>query len=227
MTASPSPSRRRLVILLLAVGLVGVVVVAIGLYGLIAGPGTRAPGGTTEPLEPGTVAPTATGSPGEPEALPRLPHTSDAVRYARAVAEALFTWDTLGGHTRDEHLGVLLADADPTGYEAAGLAADLRGYLPSAEVWQQLREYGTAQHLEDVAAAVPESWAGIVAESGDELLPGTVAVTVDATRVRDGVWLEEPAHSEHPVAFTVFVACEPSFDRCQLLRLSAPDNPLR
>lgn len=150
MTASPSPSRRRLVILLLAVGIVGAVVVAIGLYGLIAGPGGREPDGTAAPSAPATPTPTVTGSPGEPEALPRLPQTSDAVRYARAAAEALFTWDTLGGHTRDEYLGVLLADADPSGYEAAGLAADLRGYLPSAEVWQQLREYGTVQHLEDV-----------------------------------------------------------------------------
>ena len=54
-----------------------------------------------------------------------------------------------------------------------------------------------------------------------------VTVTITGTRHRSGVWNGESAESSHPVAFTVFVACEPSFDRCQVLRLSQVDNPLR
>ncbi|WP_345750901.1 hypothetical protein [Microbacterium rhizophilus] len=228
MTAEqPSPRRRRILITLIAAGVVTTTLAAIGVYGLIVGPRTSAPSPTAPPSATSAPSPTGSRTPGEPETLPGLPRTSDPVRYARLVADALFTWDTLAGHSRDEYLGVLLAEADPTGYEASGLAADLRRYLPTAEVWQQLREYGTAQHLADVTAAVPESWPGILADAGDDLLPGTIAVTVDATRVRDGVWLDQPAHSEHPVAFTLFIACEPAFDRCRLLRLSALDNPLR
>lgn len=227
MTEEQPPARRRFLVPLIAVGIVGLGLIAIGVYGLIAGP--HAGRSTPEPTVTVSTAPAPsnTATPGEPQTLPRLPHTTDAVRYARAVAEALFTWETVGGHSRDEYLGVLLADADPTGYESPGLSSDLDSYLPSAQVWRELAGYETSQHLEDVTAEVPDSWAGIVAESGDQLRPGTVAVTIDATRVRDGQWLDQPAHSEHPVSFTIFVACEPSFDRCYTLRLSSLGNPLR
>lgn len=227
MTEEQPAARRRLPLLLICLGIVGLGFLTLGIYGLVTGPHA----GRSDPAPTITVSttptPSGTASPGEPEALPRLPHTTDPVHYATAVAEALFTWDTLGGHARDEYLGVLLADADPTGYESPGLSSDLRTYLPTAEVWQELADYQTSQHLEHLTAAVPESWAGIVAQSGDQLRDGTVAVTIDATRVRDGIWLEQPAHTEHAVAFTVFVACESAFDRCYLLRLSALGTPLR
>jgi hypothetical protein len=33
--------------------------------------------------------------------------------------------------------------------------------------------------------------------------------------------------TEYAVAFTVFVACEPTFDECRLLRTCQLDKPLR
>ena len=44
---------------------------------------------------------------------------------------------------------------------------------------------------------------------------------------RTGVWNGQPVTSEHPVAFTVFVVCAPTYPTCHLLRLSQLDNPLR
>ena len=76
-------------------------------------------------------------------------------------------------------------------------------------------------------AYVPESWTAAVQQAHGHLRPGTTAVTVTGTRRRSGVWNGESTESSHPVAFTVFVACEPSFDRCHVLRLSQLDNPLR
>ena len=52
-------------------------------------------------------------------------------------------------------------------------------------------------------------------------------MTITGTRHRAGVWKGEVAESSYPVSFTVFVACQPSFDRCHVLRLSQLDNPLR
>jgi len=37
----------------------------------------------------------------------------------------------------------------------------------------------------------------------------------------------QAAESSYPVSFTIFVACQPSFERCHVLRLSQLDNPLR
>ena len=60
----------------------------------------------------------------------------------------------------------------------------------------------------------------------------------------DGIWNDEPVTSEHPVAFTIFLACPPddpptgsqsetsapdtgAVPSCYLLRLSMLDQPLR
>src|SRR3546814_3895318 len=70
------------------------------------------------------------------------------------------------------------------------------------------------QTIKILDAYVPESWNSAVQQAHGHLRPGTTAVTVTGTRHRSGVWNGESAESSHPVAFTVFVACEPSFDRC-------------
>ena len=62
---------------------------------------------------------------------------------------------------------------------------------------------------------------------GVSLAAGTTAVTIEGTRQRAGVWNGQPVASEHPVAFTVFVVCAPTYSTCHLLRLSQLDNPLR
>ena len=60
-----------------------------------------------------------------------------------------------------------------------------------------------------------------------QIAPGTTALTIEGTRHRAGVWNGQPVTSEHPVAFTMFMVCAPSYPTCHLLRLSQLDNPLR
>ncbi|WP_240477477.1 hypothetical protein [Jiangella muralis] len=198
--------------------------IGTGIYGLIRGPGdTTTPGepaAATSAVEPAPLLTTPA------PAIPILPRTGDPVIYARAVAEALFTWDTMSRLLPADYASIVIADADPSGYETNGLAADMANYLPTEETWQRLREYRTAQTLTIHDAYVPESWPGIVSAAGDQLTPGTVAVTIEGTRHRYGTWFGRSETSDHDVAFTAFVACPPAFERCHILRLSRLDNPL-
>jgi len=117
---------------------------------------------------------------------------------------------------------------DPTGNETAGLASDVRNYLPTPEAWVQLRQSHPRQWLVVDTAVVPDAWAGAVEQAAPgRLLPGTIAYTVTGIRHRSGIWGTDPVDTSHPVTFTVFVTCAPSFDTCHLLRLSGLDNPLR
>lgn len=220
--------RRRLIITLTATGLVIAVLAGIGIYGLITGPrGADDPVGSTPASSTTPVDPTdPNGQPGEAE-LPELPRTNNPEAYVRAVAEALFDWDTFTLLTPSDHRGVLIEDADPSGTETPGLISDLDSYFPSASTWRDLAEYRTRQHLEIDRVFVPGQWEEAVVASGGQITEGTVAYTVEGTRHRDGVWYDDPVESAHAVAFTVFVSCEPVFDRCHLLRLSELDNPLR
>ncbi|MGO2150717.1 hypothetical protein [Mycetocola reblochoni] len=220
--------RRRLIITLTATGLVIAVLAGVGIYGLITGPrgnadapGDRPPASMTsvDPADPN-------GQPEEAE-LPVLARTNNPEAYVRAVAAALFNWDTFTLLTPSDHRAVLIEEADPSGTETPGLISDLDGYFPSTSTWRDLAEYRTRQHLEIDRVFVPAQWEEAIAVSGGQIADGTVAYTVEGIRHRDGVWYDDPVTSEHAVAFTVFVSCEPVFDRCHLLRLSELDNPLR
>jgi hypothetical protein len=179
---------------------------AVGVYGLVRGPQATEP--TSAPRPPGGAGPVPQ------EAAPvvtlddrALPHTTDPIAYARAVATSLFDWDTSLGFLPTDYSAALLADADPSGEETPGLISDVATYLDEAYV--------------------PESWSAAVEQAHGHLRPGTTAVTVTGTRHRSGVWNGEVAESSYPVSFTVFVACPPGLDRCHVLRLSQLDNPLR
>lgn len=218
------PHRRRVLIAAIAGGIAFAVLVGVGIYGLIAGPTT--PSGEDRPgTGPDVISPTPPRS--SAEGLPELPVTTDPIRFARAVAAAVFTWDTATPFTPADHTTVVLAGADPTGEESAGLAADLALYLPEAQTWRQLTEYATAQYLSVEDAYVPAAWDDVLASGDERITEGTVAVTIEGTRHRTGVWNDEPVASEHPVSFTVFVICEPAYEQCHVLRLSELDNPLR
>jgi hypothetical protein len=231
---SDRSSRYRLV--LVSTGLLLVVLIAVGVYGLLTGPpATPSPslssvtGTDTGISSRPAAAPSSPASTAVPpgDGLSALPHTDDPVVYARAVAATLLAWDTMSTLAPDDHARHVLDDADPAGRETPGLAADVTNYLPTLEVWQQLRDHATAQSVTIVAASIPDSWDDIAASpSAEHLRPGTVAVTIEATRHRTGTWFDEPAEADHPVTFTVFLACPPAFDRCHTLRLSRPDDPL-
>lgn len=219
--------RRRLVLVLIA-GILLLAAVAVGIYGLLAGPGNPAPAapGPSLTVPPGP-APTITATPSD-DGLPGVPATANAERFAREVATALFAWDTGSGYGPLDYTAILLDVGDPTGTERNGLASDIATYLPNAEAWAGLRRYATRQELSIESVTVPAAWADALAQARPgQLLPGTIAYTIDGTRHRDGVWNGQPVASEHAVSFTVFVVCAPSFDTCHLLRLSQLDNPLR
>lgn len=217
--------KRRLIIALTATGLIIAILAGIGIYGLITGPTPHAPSESTLPGSSST-SPSQSEEHGEPK-LPRLPRTNDPEVYVRSVAEALFTWDTFTLLNPSDHRTVLVEDADPSGTETPGLIADLDGYFPSASTWRDLAEYRTRQSIKIDRISIPSQWDEAVTASGGQITEGTYAYTVEGTRVREGVWYDDPVDSAHAVAFTVFVSCEPVFDRCHLLRLSELDNPLR
>jgi len=127
-----------------------------------------------------------------------------------------------------DYTSVLLAVGDPTGAEQAGLASDVTTYLPTREAWVELRQYATTQHLTIDTLFVPDAWDTAIGQAQPgQLAAGTTAFTIEGTRHRTGLWNNEPVTSEHPVTFTVFIVCGPTYDTCHLLRLSQLDNPLR
>ncbi|AQP49633.1 hypothetical protein NYE39_01705 [Janibacter sp. FSL W8-0316] len=231
--ASDARSRRRLIALLAA--LVAVVVLAgVGVYGLLTGPPPTSDRGADD--EGGTSPGPVVTTPGEPtptgipslSALPEVEASDNPETFARNVATALFAWDTASGLMPLDYSSVVLAVGDPSGAEQAGLASDVAAYLPTRDAWVELRQYATAQHLTIDNTFVPDAWETAVEQAQPgQLAEGTVAYTIEGTRHRTGVWNDEQMTSEHPVAFTVFIVCGPTYDTCHLLRLSQLDNPLR
>ena len=221
-------SRGRL-IAVIAAGLVLLLLVGVGVYGLITGPrppDDRAPDPAPTVTAPGETEPVA---PGPPSVVP----SHDPDEFARNVAEALFGWDTGSGLMPLDYTAGLLEVGDPSGAEQAGLASDIAAYLPSRQAWIELRQYATTQHLAIDHSFVPEAWDQAVEQAQPgHLPPGATAVTIEGTRHREGVWNGEPVTAEQSVSFTVFLACPPPAPQfrtglCHVLRLSQLDNPLR
>lgn len=152
----------------------------------------------------------------------------DPEQFARNVATTLFAWDTTTGLMPLDYTSAILAVGDPSGTEQAGLATDVAAYLPSRTAWQDLRTYATRQHLTIDRIYVPDAWGHAVTQAPKgQITPGTVAYTIEGTRHRTGTWNGEPVKSAHPVTFTVFITCAPTYTTCRVLRLSQLDNPLR
>ncbi len=215
----------RQIMLLLGCAL-ALITAAVGVYGLVRGPG----GTTAQSPDARSTAAEVGADPVDPDATLRdrsLPHTTDPIAYARAVAISLFDWDTAAGFLPTDYTSAVLADADPSGEETPGLLADVATYLPTVEQWLDLGAMEVVQTIEIDEAYVPDSWAAAVEQAHGHLRPGTTAVTITGTRHRSGVWNGAVAESSYPVSFTVFVACQPAFERCHVLRLSQLDNPLR
>ena len=213
-------------LLLVAAAVLAFAIMVVGVYGLLRGPSDAASAPPQAHLiRVDSVAPAdARSSTLQDGALPR---TVDPVLYARAVAIALFDWDTAAGFLPTDYAAVVLADADPSGEETPGLIRDVATYLPAVEPWLDLGSMRVTQSLTIEDAGVPDSWAVAVQQAHGQLRPGTTAVTITGTRHRRGVWNGNLATSSSPVSFTAFLACPPAFDRCHLLRLSELNNPLR
>lgn len=214
------PLRRRTVIALI-IGAVGLAALAgVGLYGLVGTP-THTPAASTSGTHtPSNPAPTKVAQ------LTSLPRTNDPVTYAKAVARSLFVWDTASGLQPEDYQSVISEDADPSSVETSALVNDLAAYFPTDAQWQQLRQYNTVETVTVVRAYIPAAWGQAVASDPSAVRPGTTAVTIDAVRHRSGSWYGQPAATSDPVSFTVFLACQPTFPRCHILRLSGPNTPL-
>ncbi|WP_122817723.1 hypothetical protein [Nocardioides pantholopis] len=143
------------------------------------------------------------------------------------MAVLLFHWDTSTGWLPTDYAAAVLADTDPSGEETPGLLHDVATYLPTVEQWLDLGAMEVEQSIEIDDANVPGSWAAAVEQAHGHVRPGTTAVTITGSHYRSGVWNGEAAEASHPISFTVFVACQPAFERCHVLRRSQLDNPLR
>jgi hypothetical protein len=210
---------RRYIIAVVCGGLTLLLLMAIGVYGLLRGPGKESHSDRPA-LETSAPAPSPKRADGPRPVLA----TSNPELFARSVARALFNWDTRheGGPTEWAQVPLDVADAD----EATALASDVRGYLPSPEMWQRLRDYGTRQRIDVESVAAPESWSAALEQAAAGQIPrGAAAFTVVGTSHRVGTWNTEVVRTERSVAFTIFVAC-PDEQRCALLRLSQLDRPL-
>jgi hypothetical protein len=154
--------------------------------------------------------------------------TADPETFAVSVAQLLFSWDTTDSTSLNEYTGRLLAVADPSGEESAGLATDLTTYLPSRESWEDLKTYETRQWIDITSYGVPDDWnsAQNNAKSPD-VSAGTTAYTISGLRRRSGIWQSEKAKTVDEVSFTIFMTCKPTYDTCRLLRISQLNNPLR
>ena len=216
----------------IAGGLILVLLVGVGVYGLIRGPQHA------EPLPA-----TSTGKPSatSPVHVPTVPEPVIALggpeEFAVAVAEALFTWDTSSGYGPADYAQML---ADVTAdTEADAAASDVRAYLPPPEAWAQLRTPQTRQWLTIDTIEIPDAWEDAVVQAAPGQIPdGAVAYTITGTRHRTGYWGTDLVTTTHDVAFTVFLTCtpernqapapaDPIIETCVLLRLSQLDNPLR
>ncbi|MEJ1092930.1 hypothetical protein [Microbacterium istanbulense] len=230
MSPAPTdPSHRRRLVALIAAGIVLLLLAGVGIYGLLTGPRTTSTSTDDPKSGPTTTAP-PTAPPSTPRAprVPAVPRSADPETFAQGVASTLYAWDTASGLWPLDYTSAILAVGDPSGDEQAGLASDVAAYLPHRDAWIELRQYATSQHLTIDTAYVPDAWAHAIEQAQPgQLAPGTIAVTIEGTRHREGVWNEQPVTSQHDVTFTVFVICAPTYPTCHLLRLSQLDNPLR
>lgn len=227
----PTDRRRRAALIAAtAGGLVLLILIGVGIYGLLRGPDTSAPSPSTTTTTPTPANAGGTG----PRPIVAL---DEAEEFAAAVADATFTWDTTSGYSPADYAQEL---ADVTAsVEADAAATDVRAYLPTPAAWAQLRTHQTRQWLTIDTISIPDAWETAVAQAAPGQIPeGAVAYTITGTRHRDGIWNTEPVATAHPVAFTVFLTCTPErstapargdgiAETCRLLRLSQLDNPLR
>ncbi len=229
----PTARRRRTMLFAaIAGGLILILLIGVGVYGLIRGPQPTAPDNTAPSDRPSVTAPVV--EPADPEPVIGLGGSEE---FAGAVAEALFTWDTTSGHGPADY-AQMLADVTADS-EADAAASDVRAYLPTPDAWAQLRTHQTRQWLTIDTIQIPDAWETAVAQAAPGQIPdGTVAYTITGTRHRTGYWGTDPVTTTHDVAFTVFLTCtperspapapaDPIIETCALLRLSQLDNPLR
>lgn len=132
-------------ILLILAGVLAVTTMVVGIYGLVRQPETQASAGDDVALV--VVKPIDASRKSAVVEDRSLPHTTDPIDYARAVAASLFDWDTTSGLLPNDYSAAVLADADPSGEETPGLLTDVATYLPTVEQWLDLATMEVTQPL--------------------------------------------------------------------------------
>ena len=97
---------------------------------------------------------------------------------------------------------------------------ELEQYLERVEEARKRDHKRLGRELE-LFAIIPEIGAGLPVW----LPKGATAVTIEGTRHRAGVWNGQPVTSEHPVAFTVFVVCAPTYSDLPAVAVVAARQP--
>lgn len=216
----PHRSRSRI-----AIGIGLTLLAVFGLLGLVVNTPQRSGSAVNVTGTPGPGAGTHADWVGAGD-KPATTGQTGPVAAARTIATGLLTWDTTTGRSPTADLGDIIAAADPTGVETPGLLADLANYRPSPQQWQTLTTHQVSQTVTITDAAIPKAWADIVA-SADAALPAyTTAVTIQAVRHRRGMAGGQPHATDHPLTFTMFLACPATTEACHLLRLSVPGTTL-
>lgn len=216
--------RRRRVVVMVIVG--ALLLISAVTYALLTRDERQTVSPTAPPAEASPEPATSPTAPADDGTLPELPPVADPKQFAEVVAHAIFDWDTSSLAPRAAYLERIATVADPTGESSPGLISDVDAYLPSEKIWVELRKYETRQWIDVEKVTVPSEWDTALDQAGDALPPGTTAFTITGVRHRDGVWDGDPVASQHDVAFTVFMTCAPTYDKCRLLRLSLLDEPL-
>lgn len=214
-------SVRRLALLIaVAAVLIGIPSACLALAGRADSPGGHQHG-------PSTIRSDHDDGPAASPTAGAVAKTSDPASFAVSVAWALFDWDTTASIPLSGYTGRLLAVADPSGEDSAGLVTDLSTYLPSPASWSDLTGYRVRQWIDINSYAVPETWNETKTDdAGHQLAPGTTAYTVTGLRRRSGIWQGQQAQTVDQVTFTIFMTCWPTYDTCKLLRLSQLNHPL-
>src|SRR5579875_1481815 len=184
----PVSASRRLIVVLTVLGVVALATVGVGIYGLVRGPSHPSPRSGSPSTGASSPTGTSAGSSGAATgpASAVLPQTDNPVTYAKAVAAALFDWNTTSGYTPSDYTSPVLADADPSGEEMAGLIGDVTSYEPTTAEWTELATMKVIERLAITSAKVPSLWPEALAQARGQLRPGTTAITITGTLHRTG-----------------------------------------
>lgn len=206
LSAAKRPTDASLPVLRRAV-MVGIVLAvlvgAAGLVGYLTRPGDPKPppasGSRSAP-----PAPHESAHPRDHAAVAGPPHTSDPVTFAKAAAEALWTYDTRHA-SRAEHLSGLTAWM--TGEKSYRDWKSVYGQVPGKALWSRLHDNRQRATAPVDEGHLPEVFKTAVAQDPDAITQAYVyAVTVTG---KQSISWKKGGSGAEPRSMTLAVQCRP------------------